>query len=294
MNQSDFSWELLRDVLSLARSGGVRRAATARGQSHATLSRHLTELESLLGTPVVVRVGRGVELTEVGQDLALAAERVESEVHALLRRVADREVEISGVVRLTLLSTLVLPIAPVLAQLRKDWPELCVEISVGLGLSNLTRREADIAIRIQEQPEEHLVGSRVGALSRSVYKARGLALPQDPHDWPWINWDDELRHCESALWLERTFPTVRPIARVADPQAMLQLIRAGVGVGMLFDLSAEPYPELEPCLEMKTPPTAMWILTHPDLRRVPRVNLVMRLLSEHLRGLVAHEPPSVG
>lgn len=283
MNQREtLPWDLLRDVLSLSRHDSLRAAARARGMSHAALSRHLTELERILDLDVVHRTSRGVQLTEAGEEIAASAARIEAEIHALSLKLAGASTHVAGTVRIALPELMVAVLSEPLRELHEAWPELKIELVMGVGTASLTQREADLAIRVQAEPAEHLVGRRIGTFTKAAYCAKHLELGPDPGDWPWIDWDLAYRHLATSRWLHETHPEARVVAHVDSAHAMLELTRRGVGVGMLPTLIASQEPGLRMCAPLDLEPYTLWLLTHPELRRVPRVRTVMRALASHL------------
>lgn len=272
-------------ALAVARTGSVRGAATALLVSHATVSRHLAALQQTLGVRLFVREGRGLQLTAAGIDLVETAKRIERDVDATSRRVAGRDVQLRGVVRVAVPPSVLRILAVPMATFAQAHPEIRVEFVTGLELVNLTRREADIAVRLTEQPRDTLVGRKVALFEVAAY---GLAQgyhrgAKDFDALPWVDWDDKYRDYLPARWLAANIDRSSVRATADSETSMFDLVRAGVGVGFVPCLLAASDPclvEVDAALPRFTVP--IWVLTHPDLRDTGRVRAVMRAISEAL------------
>ncbi|MEM7608194.1 MAG: LysR family transcriptional regulator [Myxococcota bacterium] len=283
-------WSQLRLALAIHREGSVRAAAKALRVSHATVSRQLAELQSDMGVRVFERDGRKLRLTEAGEDLVETAARVEVEVDGLSRRIVGRDHQVEGVVRLALSPSMLAALAPVVVQLSEKHPLLELELVTGLSFANLTRREADVAIRFTNDPQETLVGRKLSLFEQAAYAERALLerlLEQNDIDtWPWIDWDEAHAHHASAVWMRKNVRPERVVARCDSALGMYQLVRTGLAVGFAPTMLAEPDPSLvrvAPRGELPVFHRGIWVLTHEDLRRTGRVRATVDWLAEVLQ-----------
>jgi DNA-binding transcriptional LysR family regulator len=153
-----FDWALVRSFIAVLDAGSLTGAARTLGAQQPTLSRHLTELEAQLGAPLFERTGRGVTPTATALAIADAARQMESGADALAQSLASRRAATSGSVRITtsqVAATWLLP--PVLAALQVAEPGIQIELVASNQLSNLLRREADIAVRMVRPQQSSLI-----------------------------------------------------------------------------------------------------------------------------------------
>src|SRR6478752_10167764 len=155
---TDFDWRLVRSFLAALDRGSLLGAARALRSTQPTVGRHVAELEAQLGVLLFERTGRGLLPTPMAQRLAEAARSMESAADQLARSVSGAQASVTGSVRITAsqpVACLLLP--PVLAQMRQALPEIQVELVSSNEVSNLLRREADIALRMVQPDQSSLV-----------------------------------------------------------------------------------------------------------------------------------------
>ena len=207
-------------------------------------------------------------------------------VDTLERRLAGRDLRLSGPLRVTTVDTLASSrlLMPHLAAFRAEHPDVTLEIVVSSAMANLTRRDADVAIRPSDDVPETLVGRRVCAIGFAVYVARGSAASR-AHG-PWIGLDESLASTLAGRWLREAVPAEAPIAcRVDSLLAAREAVRASLGVALLpcylgdrepgLVRLGDPLPEVRPSL---------WLLTHQDLRRTARVRAFLEFMGRRLAG----------
>lgn len=278
-------------LLALVRGGTLARAATALGVDASTVFRKAQRIEKRLGQRLFERSRAGYQPTELAQDLAGHAERIEAELEAARAATQARDAQVSGLVRLsttdTLLQGLVLP---TLRRLAHEHPRLQLELHAGNEAVNLTRREADIALRATRRPPPHVIGRELGTIRAAVYAARPAgrsgrgrhpAAPPDLSAVPWVAPDEALPEHLSVLWRRRHLPRVQPQWRVNSILSVFDAVRLGLGVGIVPLFLARGCEHLVPL----TPPlpecdTPLWLLTHPESRHLRRIAKVAAHLAE--------------
>lgn len=279
MNEQVLQWDDLRTVMAVARAGTLSGAGRILGASHATIFRRLGGIESRLGVQLFERSRRGYAPTPAGEDVAATAERIEAEVLGIERRVLGRDLRPSGTVRVTttdaLLSGLLVPL---ITGFRAAFPEICLEVAVSNQPFSLTKRETDIALRPTLSPPESLVGRRIGTLALAVY---GPA--RAPND-EWIGWDEAMLHPSLARWMTSEGVEGRCRFRANTLTALRDAVRAGLGVTVLPCYLADG----DESLERRGDPIAelaidLWLLIHPDLRRVARIRAFADFVADSLR-----------
>lgn len=275
MAEIRFDWTLVRSFLAALDAGSLMGAARATGAAQPTLSRHVAELEAQLGAPLFERTGRGVVPTAVALTIADAARQMEEGALGLERALARQRDTATGVVRVTasqVAAVWLLP--PLLAEFHVVEPGIEVELVASNALSNLLRREADIAVRMVRPAQGSLVARKladigVGAYAHARYLARAgePRRPEDllAHRLVGHDRDDTILRGFAALGL--------PIAREAfalrtdDHIAYGRLVAEGAGIGFLAHYTAAGEPELRWVLpQLKIPPMPCWLAVHREIR----------------------------
>lgn len=277
-------WDDFRILLAVARAGSIRAAALTLDTSHATVSRRLAGLRERLGVRLFEREGRRLRPTVAGAELVEAASRIADEMDDATRRVVGQDFELRGTVRVSVTDAIAQVIAPDLAAFASAHPDIRIELATGLSLANLTRREADVVVRITDHPQETLVGRRVCALDVAAYAT--IEMLEAGIDWtalPWVAWDERYGTTAPRAWLREAVPD-RQIRATGDSETtMLALVAAGVGAGFVPCFLGNAEPRLRP---LDPPPcvvtTSLWVLTHADLRSTARVRAVSDALREGL------------
>ncbi len=282
----NMDWDDLRFFLAAARSKTLSGAAKQLGVNQTTVTRRLESLEHELGVRLFDRTPSGIVTTQAGADILRVAERVEDDVATLERQALGRDARLSGELRVTTVDMIALFEAELFESFARRYPGIALELSIGDLTRNLTRREADVAIRWTAAPPEHLVGHRVVRAEYALYGAasllegfpRGTAL----HDYPWLAWDPAADARVTTAWMRQHVPQANIVCRFDMAVAMYAAVRAGMGVSFLPCAYADPDPALkrlravEPGFEID-----IWLLTHPDLRSTARIRAFMEHASSY-------------
>lgn len=281
MNARIDNWDDLRLFLAVARAGSLSGAARAVGVNHSTVFRRIGAFEDSLGVRLFDRLPSGYALTAAGEEMQASAERVEAEIAALDRRVTGQDLRLSGVVRITTVDMLAQGLLPRhLVAFRRAYPDIEIELTVGNATLSLTRREADVALRVGNQPSDTLVGRRVGRLVFAVYGSAQASNATAPlAEQPWIGFDAE--HAPLVRSLAEFLPEVRPAFRVNSVAAAIAATKTGIGLATLPCGLADPEPGLMRVADLPDDFTLdLWLLTHEDLRRTARIRAFMDFLAE--------------
>ena len=282
-------WELLEAFVNVARAGSFTAAAKMAAVSQPTLSRAIAELEERLGVQLFVRHSRGLELTDRGAELLAGAREVEDRVQDVLRRATGLREKPSGIVRVSAGEPIgVAVLCPAFAELRTTYPDVALELVVDNGPSNLSRREADIAVRMFRPTQLDLVAKRLGAVELAPFASREyVALRGTPRSLA-----DLGNH--TFIGLDRDPSWVRTLARLGLDNAAfafrtdhimahIEAVRAGVGIGVLHVLMGLSDPGL---VRMDVPlpfePLECWLVVHQDVRGNPAVRVVYEALERQL------------
>lgn len=287
MQISTINWDDVRLFLALARNGSARAAASSLNVSHTTIARRTEQLETDLGTRLFDRDVAGYRLTGAGEAMMNSAVRAEEALLAAERQLHGRDAELSGDVRLTtsdVIATYLL--MPETAEFSRQYADIDLEVLVSYDLFDLSRREADIAIRFMgggRNPPDHLVGRKLVTAASCYYASSDYLVHHDPHiknsGAQWIGWNDDERH---PAWV-RSSPFPRLPARGKFNHAGLQVEAAIAGMGLavlpcfIGDSvqglarvpGCEPYANYD-----------IWLLSHPDLRDAARLRAFRSFIVE--------------
>eukprot|EP01132_Coremiostelium_polycephalum_P011294 gene11294-13829_t len=240
MNSPQLQWETQRAFLAVLRTGSLSGAARLLGIAQATARRRIEALEQSVGVSLFIRSPAGLLPTDTAKDLISHVEAMAVAANAFSRAASADTALAGGTVRLTsgkLLSVEVLP--PMLRSLRRDHPQLAIELSVSNRLQALARQEADVAVRIRRPVESTVVARKVGDLHVGLYAAPELLAEQGTpdtvaqlHGYPLIGPDRNLLEIE--FLGERGFDCSAPstVIRTDDHLAQLAALRAGLGIGV--------------------------------------------------------------
>lgn len=280
-------WGHLPFFLELVRTGSLARAGKRLGADRTTVARRVAALESELGLPLFERGPQGWVRTPAGDELAELATRVEEDVLALARHADARDREVAGTVRLTTPAHVAVHLlAPAVPLLRARHPALVAEVVADQRQFDLTKREADVAVRFGRPQAPGLVTRKLSDIAYRLYASSSYlaARGRGPVDFErdlFVGFEERFVSVPQERWLDRIGSGRRVVFRCNSTAALLAAARAGVGVAVLPCFVAAGQPGLE---ELATPeavpPHEMWLLVHGDLRRTPRVKAAIAWVDE--------------
>lgn len=273
----DQNWDDLRIVLSVARAASFAGAARRLGVNESTVARRITQAEKRLRTRLFERNLGKLEPTEAGAEIVRRAERVELEVQAAEGAISGTDERAAGTVRVTSVPIVVNRIlAPALTCLLAEHPHLRIELIADPRDFSLTKREADIALRLaRPQSEVRAIARRIGRLAYAVY---GPAQ-HTSKSLPWVAYEDRMNELPQSRWIAETIAhdrTSEPRVLVNDAETLLRCVTAGLGKSLLPVAVGEREPGLVRIGECpKALSRELWLMVHPDLRGLIRVRVVM-------------------
>ena len=273
-------------ILALVRGGSLARAAALLRVDVSTVFRAVRRLEAALGQTLFEKSRAGYLPTNLASTLAQQAEQAEQALEAARVGVEQGGEVISGTVRLTCTDSVLQGLLlPALAHFMPGYPALTLELSTSNDFANLSRRDADIALRLTRTPPEHLVGRCLGAVAYQVCASAAYARQHEGRalaDLAWIAPDDFLPDHPTVAWRRAHLPGVRPSYRCNSMLSVTALVRAGLGVAALPDfLLDETLQPLGPALAGHD--TALWLLTRPDCRALRSVVTLFDELGQHVQ-----------
>jgi DNA-binding transcriptional LysR family regulator len=285
-------WDELRFFLAVARRRTLSAAAHDLGVTQPTVGRRIAAFEHRLGAVLFVRGSDGFALSAAGAQILAHAEQMEREALAVERGVSGRDLGLRGVVRVTASEWLVTSVlSPMLGELLARHPQLELELVADQRHLNLSRREADIALRPRQFPHDAVVQRQAASLGFGLYAApRYLAAHGTPaagegHGHAIIAMVDGVGDI-ARDWLAAALPGARCAARSNGRDAMAALAAAGIGLACLARVVGDAAPALHRVATPLPPPApTLWLGMHRDARRVPRVRTVASYLVERLRAM---------
>jgi DNA-binding transcriptional LysR family regulator len=281
-------WEDIRHFLAVAQSGTLSGAARDLKVDHATVSRRLAALEAALDVRLVDRLPRSCRLTAAGQQVLERAKDMEAGAHGIARLAQAAHARLAGRVSLSAPPVLVTHLlVEHLARFRADYPDIRLSLSAQGQQISLSRREADVAVRLVRPDEAGSVTRKVGTMGFDLYAHRSYAHLAEPERWQFIAFDQAFADMPQQQWL-LGIAGERPVAcELNHISEHLIAVRAGVGVAGLPRFIGDGDRDLVR-IGGEVPPFArdIWLLVHRDLRGSPPVRAVMDfvagVISEHL------------
>ncbi|WP_417684056.1 LysR family transcriptional regulator [Roseibium sp.] len=279
----------LRYLRELRTARTYSAAARALGVSHTTVARKVRDLETYFSASLIERIGDEVVLTGEGEQAATAADRISEELSRLERGIHGRDTRLSGHIRMATVDVLAWHFMPELAAFSEAYPDIELTIETDREVRSLSRREAEVALRLTNAPEDYLFGHEIGRFDFCIYGAAGRFSPGGvPSAYPWLEYDG--RECmeRSMAWMEKHAPNARVRASLSTPLMMLHAVQSGLGIGPIPEMVANGTPGLvrlfeEPCFSL-----GIWLLAPRELRHTARVRALFDALMQN-RGRLAAE-----
>lgn len=273
------SWDDFRFIKAIAEFRSLNGAAQALKVNHSTVFRRLGQIEEQLGSRLFERGRSGYGLTPSGEEMVRLAERIGDDITAFERKVTGQDLRPSGELRITTNDmVLVHLLTDILAEFRRRYREIVLEVVVSNAILNLSRRDADVAVRATYMPPDTMSGRLVSKIAWAVFGAASRSPePFDPqrdaasHDW--VGFSDHINIAHATKWLKtKTRGADRVVYKVSTMLGLAEAAARGVGLAVLpcFVGSSvtglvrltDPLPELE---------GELWLVTHPDLSNSARV-----------------------
>jgi len=281
---ANLSWDDFRLIKAIADHSGLTGAAAALEVNHSTVFRRLGQIEDCLGQQLFERRKTGYVATAAGIEMAALAARMDEDVTAFSRRLAGRDVAPSGELRITTTDTLHQNVLlPLFADFRRSHPLIRLDIVMGNQALNLSKRDADIAIRASDTPGETLVGRRIADIAWAIYgrtedgvSAGEIIDPTLLYKRDWVALGDQLSHVKAARFVRDHVAPERIALKSSAVLGIAEAVEQGLGIGPVPCFIADQRPGLMRLL----PPnpdfsTGLWVLTHPDIRHAPRIRAFM-------------------
>lgn len=283
---SKLHWDDLRIILTIGREGGLSAAARALGTSHSTVFRQINEIENKYSTRFFSRQTNGYEPTEAGELVMRFAENIEDQVQNLNRELLGKDLRLQGKIILTApegVSHYIL--MPHLASFQEQHPDIDIELRASPDLFELSRSEADLAIRVTDTPPDNCIAKKISDFRLAFYASPEYLSRNTSGnllDYEYVlctlHWN---KLCKS-LWKNQNKPRVKLLTDkniLASARAAIE----GIGVSLLPCLIGEKEAGLQRIGDPIEQKSTLWVMTHADLRQTSRVKILMNHLFESMQ-----------
>lgn len=295
------NWDDLKIFLAVSQQGSARAAAERLGIHHSTIARRIEAFESSQQTHLFDRLPTGYTLTAAGKELLQVVSHIDDEINGIERNILGKDTHLKGALRVTMPDAIAAHLLmPDLVRFMDTYPAIDLKVLISYEILSLTKREADVAIRITDNPPEHLVGRKVVQYHTATYASRQYLskhqLPTQTKGAHWIGWDYPTAHPE---WISQSELPMLP-ARGNFNNVLVQLaaVKAGLGIARLACFIGDQEPTLQRVPPGHSEPLQdMWILTHKDLLSTTRIQLFMDFMAEAFkqkRDLLEGRTPQLG
>ena len=292
------NWDDLRYFHAIAEAGTLNGACKRLGVNHSTVFRRINTLETKLGVRLFERRDARYILTGSGEALVARTEQITTAIDEVDRLIVGGDQTLKGTIRITApdgFACYSLP--PLIAEFRALYPGIDIELLASGDDFNLSRLEADIAIRSTSSPPEHLIGRKLFTMPWNLYgspqffkKTMGSFGLRQLASYPLIGPDRGLLRIKSMQWVEKHKEKLNIVVRTNTFMAMAALARQGIGVALL---PADVAEGLQLVGHIKADhkrgeqkeasfSSDIWLLTHPDYRGNARVRACMQFLTDRL------------
>ncbi|MDJ0515898.1 MAG: LysR family transcriptional regulator [Trichodesmium sp. MO_231.B1] len=285
-------WDNLRYILAIARAKSIAGAARQLKVHHTTVFRRLNALEESLGVRVFERLSTEYVLTLAGEQMYQNAVEIEEKIATVERHISGQDRRLKGSIRVTTTASLLrYLLTPCFAAFMREYPEIELEILESNQQYNLTKRDADIAIRTTNNPPEHLVGRKIGKAAIAIYASKNYLVANEKIDniteHTWIGLEESLARIMYGNKLRQLLPQFEFQYQVNTLMGILYALLNDMGIGLLFCYMGNSEPNLQSVYPI-IPELAkdLWILTHPDIRHVARISIFVDFIAEALKSKI--------
>lgn len=293
----NLDWNHARAFLMTAEAGSLSAAARLMGLTQPTLSRQVAELEAQLGVTLYERIGKRLVLTDAGLGLLEHVRAMNEAADAMALAASGRSQAIEGRVRISATDGYCAYILPELVErIRHEIPEVTIDLVSSNSISDLRKREADIAIRHLRPDADELIGKLVRESTAHLYASEAWAkrqgLPPSPEA---IASKDLVCFSEPGIFAEYlrsvgVQAAADEIRLISDNAVVAwEMVKRGLGIGFMMREIAERTPGVVQLFPDAAPiPVPVWLVTHRELRTSRRIRAVFDLLTKAFANL---DPP---
>lgn len=288
---TDFDWNHMRAFLAVVEKESLSGAARMLGQTQPTLSRQIRSLEEALQTSLFIRGTRDTRLTDSGAALFEHVQTMATAAAQISKIANGRNQTLEGIIKITATDAMISYVLPeCLKTLRKNHPGVLVELISSIAQSDLTRHEADIAIRHVRPTQPDLIARRIGDFDVSLFASpdylaslNGGLTAETIAAADFIGFEHPERLVQQINELGISVSQNNFTIVATSGVVLYQLAQAGLGIALLPTAVASDQFGLKQVLpnlkEMRLP---IWLVSHRDVQTNMRVRLCFDLLATTL------------
>lgn len=290
------NWDDLKIFLAVSEAPSMRAAAKQLKVSHSKVSRRIESLETSMGVKLFDRMPDGYKLTEAGQELLPVALQTDDSLHAFGRSVTGRDSTLEGQVCVTVPDVVVINLfMPYFLNFMVENPGIQIKVNDSTEVFDLSRREADVAIRLTYAPPEHLIGRCLGQMHQAVYGTRAYVQEYRPDladsSARWIGWGMPEQR---PGWVDKSpFPHLQMVGHFNNILIQYEATKQGAGIGYFPCFLGDHAPELVR-LSDPIPSLEVWLLSHRDLRAAARMRAFRQFIIRHIPDIKARLEGGLG
>jgi len=281
-------WDSYRYFLALSRRGNLKTASRDLKVNQTTVGRRIISLEQQIGTKLFEKRSNGFYLSAAGDRVLELAEQIEGHFLAMERQLLGKDQRLSGCVRIAMPGGLAqFFVIPRLGNFVEAHPQIELQFLTGPEVLNLSRREADMAIRLVRPQQTELVVRRLGTFRLEYYVAKSKSkkwnsLQGENREIPFIGlYDRAISKNEQALLHKKKLP-FNTVLRSAAWSSVYSAVKSGLGIGILPSFIGASDPQLDSFnSEFETVP--LWLVVHPEVTKSARVRAVIEYLADEFK-----------
>jgi len=278
------NWDDIKYALAIHRHGSLSAAARNLRVNHSTVSRRLSALEENMGVRLFDRLPTELKITSHGERLIESALEIERHILDLNLSIASKDQLLAGPLKISAPQLIIqLHLAGIVAKFKDAYPQIDITMIGTTDAVNLHRREADISIRAVKEPEDTLWGRKVLSQNCTYYGAASYLQKNAVSD---------KLNCINFMWrgdevapeVLKPYPNSQVIAKFDDMVSVIGAVQAGMGIARMPCFIGDSNPSLQRVSNILPEPYFdIWILTHPDLKDVPRIKTFMRFAAKEFK-----------
>jgi DNA-binding transcriptional LysR family regulator len=284
----DINWDILKVIIAVADNGSAVAAAAKLGVNSTTVQRRIVKFESENGVQLFDRRQQGYTPTAAGRALVEAARGIEDSVNSIYRDILGLDLRLEGRLAITTTDTILQAVLPKhLSNFAEKYPKITLDISVTNSRLDLSRQDADVAIRPSMRPPDELFGQRVSGLGFGIYGLHELVGENKGdifRNAEWVGVGQILADSPVGHWFVRHVPQANIVMQADSFPIIAELAKAGCGLAMLPCCLGDTVPALRRLPAPTTvQSTSIWVLTHADTRHAAKVKAFTDFISTALR-----------
>ena len=283
------NWNDIPYFLAVADSGTLSGAAKKLAVNHSTVFRRINVLEDKLGLRLFDRLPEGYSLTEAGASVIEQARLAERSIHSFERNIAGRDHQLSGVIRISAPATLAIKyLTPCIAKFRTEHSGIKIDLIISDASHDLSRREADIALRATNNPPDYLVGRKIRELTWHAYASKTYLQKHgkpktiaDLFHHKLVGAEESIRRLDAFKWFAEKYPADNFTCYASDIMTITALCAESLGITVLP--SNYSHHNLVKLFKVKPEfKIGLWVLSHTDLRHVIRIRIFSDFIYKYL------------